>query len=54
MHSQFFYFLFLANITTIYIFRSLQLAGGEYKLYPRQLNIVWGNDPRYWRIPAGK
>ncbi|XP_062162607.1 protein PHLOEM PROTEIN 2-LIKE A9-like [Alnus glutinosa] len=29
-------------------------GGGGYKLYPRQLNIVWGNDPRYWRIPAGK
>ncbi|XP_062094568.1 protein PHLOEM PROTEIN 2-LIKE A9-like [Humulus lupulus] len=24
----------------------------EFIFYPRGLNIVWGNDSRYWRIPS--
>ncbi|WVZ18457.1 hypothetical protein V8G54_005779 [Vigna mungo] len=23
----------------------------KFKIFPRGLNIVWGNDSRYWRIP---
>ncbi|KAM5587176.1 protein PHLOEM PROTEIN 2-LIKE A9-like [Rosa sericea] len=26
--------------------------GDNYLIKPRGLNIVWGNDERYWRIPA--
>ncbi|XP_061375853.1 protein PHLOEM PROTEIN 2-LIKE A9-like [Gastrolobium bilobum] len=26
-------------------------VGGRYEIKPRGLNIVWGNDSRYWKIP---
>ncbi|PRQ30003.1 putative phloem protein [Rosa chinensis] len=26
--------------------------GDNYRIKPRGLNIVWGNDERYWKIPA--
>ncbi|KAK6917030.1 Phloem protein 2-like [Dillenia turbinata] len=29
-------------------------GGKEWKIYPRGLNIVWGNDRRYWRIEEQK
>ncbi|KAG5621924.1 hypothetical protein H5410_007142 [Solanum commersonii] len=22
-----------------------------YKIYPKALNIVWGNDKRFWKLP---
>ncbi|KAI4296956.1 hypothetical protein L6164_036872 [Bauhinia variegata] len=29
----------------------VQVRGDTWEIPPRGLNIVWGNDPRYWSIP---
>ncbi|XP_062016166.1 protein PHLOEM PROTEIN 2-LIKE A9-like [Rosa rugosa] len=31
---------------------TVQKIGDGYIIKPRGLNIVWGNDERYWKIPA--
>ncbi|KAK7354370.1 hypothetical protein VNO80_19830 [Phaseolus coccineus] len=28
-----------------------QKGDGSFEILPKGLNIVWGNDPRYWNIP---
>ncbi|KAL5146858.1 Protein PHLOEM PROTEIN 2-LIKE A9 [Glycine soja] len=30
---------------------NIQDDGGKFEIQPRGLNIVWGNDSRYWKIP---
>ncbi|TKY73155.1 PHLOEM PROTEIN 2 A9 [Spatholobus suberectus] len=29
----------------------IPLGGDKFEIQPRGLNIVWGNDSRYWKIP---